>query len=276
MADLDLHYRELGAGSPLVALHAGPGLDGSIFLPWLEPLATSHRLLLLDMPGHGRSGGGPGHWTLPGCAAAVAGFAEQLELGEYTLLGHSFGGFVALTHAVERPGHAARLVVSCSAATESALEGSEERMAALPPELRDQVAAAFEREWSVTTPEECRAVWADQLPFFLADPEAPLRDRLVEHWREVVYRPEVMHHEDWGDLDLVDALSSVETPMLVLAGARDLSTPPEASEQIARLCPRATLEIIADAGHFPFAERPEAYIGALREWLRYPLPDTVD
>src|SRR5918999_3609848 len=160
-----LHVRVLGGdGPPVVLLHPGPGLDGSVLLPGAHALTDAgFRALLVDLPGSGRSPAGD--WTLRGQAAAV----EELmrELDEPTLLGHSFGGYVAMQHLVDYPGSAARLVASCTDADEEEAPGTPENpLEGLSPEVAARVEAAFEREHSVTTPEECRQVWLDQMPFF--------------------------------------------------------------------------------------------------------------
>src|ERR687896_532550 len=73
-----LHVRELGAGPPVVLLHPGPGLDGSVFLPGAELLAQTHRVLLVDLPGNGRSEDGDrNEWSFAGFARAV----ERLAAG---------------------------------------------------------------------------------------------------------------------------------------------------------------------------------------------------
>src|ERR671917_1647225 len=106
-----LFYRELGSGEPIVLLHPGPGLDGTVFLPGVEQLAERHRVLLADLPGNGHSPDGDrDEWTLAGFARAVERLAGELELRDWTLLGHSFGGFVALQHLVDFPRSAAPLI----------------------------------------------------------------------------------------------------------------------------------------------------------------------
>src|SRR4051795_8945197 len=122
-----LHVRDLGSGSPVVLLHPGPGLDGSVFLPGAERLAARHRVLLVDLPGNGRSPDGDrAEWTLAGFARAVERLAAELALEDWTLLGHSFGGFVAMQHLVDFPGSAARLVASCTDASERPPPGEPE------------------------------------------------------------------------------------------------------------------------------------------------------
>jgi len=268
--DLRLHWREAGAGRPLILLHPGPGLDGSIFFPFLEPLAERHRLIALDLPGNGRSDqGGPDDWTLASCADTVAAFADALGLREYTLLGHSFGSFVALTHLARHPGAAARVVASCGAASETWLQTMSDRLAAFEPAaLREQVRQAFDRESRAQTPEDCRRVWADEMPFFVADPQGDALERLTEALERVVFQPAIYTTEGPDETyDVRAELAHSHTPVLAIGGALDHSIPPEASEEIARLAPHGTLAIIEGAGHFPFVETPAAYLNTLRDWL---------
>ena len=242
-------------------LHAGAGLDGSIFLPGAELLAETHRLLLVDLPGNGRSPD-PEEWTLAAFARAV----EELvaPLGEYALLGHSFGGYVAMQHLVDFPGSASWLIASCTDADEEPAPGSGDPEAAyenLPP----AVEAAFEREESVTSDEEARQVWLDQLPFFAPTPEGVEAVRAA--FADVVFRHEGLHEHDWGELHALTALATSEIPVLAIAGEHDRGTPPAAARRIAATAPRGELVVMEGVGHFPFAERPEEYWGAVRGWL---------
>jgi proline iminopeptidase len=265
----DIFYRDMGSGRPIVLLHPGPSLDGSVFFPWLEPLALRHRLIAIDMPGCGRSvGSGPPDWTLEKFADAVEAFVACLGLDSYVLLGHSFGGIAALTVAIRRPPALVGLVASSTTATEAAFESMKERLERLEPaHLRRLVVAAFEREGSADSPEECRSVWADQLPFFLADPDGPLVDDLRRRWSDVVYRPDIGRHEEWGAPDLLGSLSTVEVPVLAIAGRADRAIPPSFTEAIADAVVDGHAAVIDDAGHFPFAEQRRRYVDEVSSFV---------
>jgi pimeloyl-ACP methyl ester carboxylesterase len=254
---MPLHVRDLGSGHPVVFLHPGPGLDGSVFLPGAQQVADAgFRVLLVDLPGSGRSPATD--WTFAAQAEAVEDFVNDLGLTDFTLLGHSFGGYVAMQHVVDY-GTAARYVASCTDADEEPAPGvSEDRWNDLPPEVE----AAFEREASVATPEDCLAVWLDQLPFFALDPAAvePMLDR-------VVFQPEAHHPHDWGELHALEALAALDAPLLAIAADGDRAQPPGNARRIADAAPRGELFIIEGAGHFPFAETPERYWPPLIDWL---------
>jgi pimeloyl-ACP methyl ester carboxylesterase len=251
----------------VVFLHPGPGLDGSVFLPGAERLAATHRVLLLDLPGNGRSEDIPEEdWSLAGFAREVEAFVRSRGLEEWTLVGHSFGGYVAMQHLVDFPGSAGRLVASCTDCDEQEPPGApEDRFEGLPADVAASVRAAFEREASVSTPEECREVWAGQMPFFVGSPDRV--DSVLEAFADVRYRPEMHHSRDWGDLHALGALAAAEIPVLAIAGEHDRATPVAASRRIAATAPRGELRVIAGAGHFPFAETPDEYWPALSRWL---------
>jgi proline iminopeptidase len=245
----------------VVLLHAGPGLDGSIFLPSAEALASDYRLLLVDLPGNGRSPD-PEEWTFSGAARALEAFVREQGLDEWTLLGHSFGGFVAMQHLVDFPGSATRVIASCTDADEEPAPGAPEpSFEGLPA----TVEAAFEREENIASDEDQREVWLDQLPFFAPTPEGVEAVRAA--LADVVYRHDWMRHEDWGDLHALTALATCEVPVLAIAGEHDRGTPPAAARRIAATAPRGELVVLDGVGHFPFAEAPDAYWGAVREWL---------
>jgi proline iminopeptidase len=254
---MPLHVRDLGSGPPVVLLHPGPGLDGSVFLPGAQALADAgFRALLVDLPGSGRSPATD--WTFTAQAEAVEDFANELGLEDWTLLGHSFGGYVAMQHVVDFE-TAARYVASCTDADEEPAPGvSEDRWEDVSPE----VAAAFEREDSVSTPEECHEVWRDQMPFFADDPAAvePMLDR-------VVFQPEAHRSRDWGELHALDALAATDAPVLAIAADHDRAQPPGNAERIASAARNGELLIIEGAGHFPFAEAPDRYWPPLIDWL---------
>lgn len=105
VGDHRLHYRELGAGPPIVLVH---GLGGQMrnfdYLP-LQELATRFRLVLIDRPGCGHSPrGDDAHAGIEAQARIVAGFIRAMRFGQAPLLaGHSLGGAIALGVAVHEP-----------------------------------------------------------------------------------------------------------------------------------------------------------------------------
>ena len=100
VGDVELHVHEKGEGRPLVALHGGPGLDGSLWFPGLDPLAAEGwRVLAPDHRANGRSDAGdPSLWTVPQMADDVEELIRRLELDRPVVIGWSFGSFVVQSH----------------------------------------------------------------------------------------------------------------------------------------------------------------------------------
>ena len=248
-----LHVRDFGFGPPVVLLHPGPGLDGSVFLPGAKRLAATHKLYLVDLPGNGHSpDGNRDEWTFAGFADALERFVRKRRLEDWTLLGHSFGGFVAMQYLVDFPGSAARLIASCTDADEEPAPGApEDPFDGLPEDVAAAVRAAFDREAEVESVDDCRRVWLDQMPFYVGAPDRV--ERLRAAFSDVAYRVGIQRESD--------------IPVLAIAGEHDRATPPAAARRIAETAPNGELLVIAGTGHFPFAEDPEAYWGGVRDWL---------
>src|SRR5689334_1993520 len=218
-----LNVVELGSqkGYPLMLLHGGPGLDHHEFRPWLDPLADMGvRLLYVDERGQGDSPRvDPASLTLQIFAHDIDRLAQALELGEYGVLGHSFGAFIALSHALER-GTAAQYVISAGAASSEALLADIEREVDRfePAFMRDQIKRSWEQEANLSTVAEAREVSAAQMPFHFWE----LGDAYSRYTQtdDTVYAPEVLAHfarNGYGSFEWVDHLRWIRRPMLVIA-----------------------------------------------------------
>jgi len=267
-----LAYRSAGSGRPLVLLHPGPGLDGSVFFP--EALALTEqgvRVVALDLPANGRSPAGDrSEWSIAGYARAVLGCVRVLgfEPGGWDLLGHSFGGFVALEFNRLHPGELTRIVASCTDGSEAPPPGDPPGpLDGLAPAEAAAIEDAWEREHTAATPGALRDAWLDQLDYYAAGPEGARR--LRERWARVTYQPGPNQQDDWGDLEALAALSGLQ--VLAIAGEHD-RMPRALQQRIADASPRGTLAVIEGAGHFPFADTPERYWPVVARWLAETTP----
>lgn len=272
VGDVELFVREKGEGRALVALHGGPGLDGSFWFPALDPLASEGwRILAPDLRANGRSDAGdPALWTVPRMADDAEELIEALELERPVLMAWSFGSFVAQSHMV-RHGTAAAYVLMGTIAEPVALELVDEQLAHFEPEhLREQVSSSWAREATVQTPEECKRILDDQMPFHLADPEGPLVAELIARDR-TVYQPAVLRHfasgGDYGMVDQRQALGSFSKPVLVMIGARDRTTSPMSAHELAELLPNAEEVVLTQTAHMIPYEEPELFLAAVRDFL---------
>jgi pimeloyl-ACP methyl ester carboxylesterase len=97
----------------LLLLHGGPGFDHSEFKVGFSQLADIAQVIYLDHRGNGRSdSGATDRWNLATWADDVRAFCDVLEINRPIVLGHSFGGIVALYYATRYPDHPAKLILA--------------------------------------------------------------------------------------------------------------------------------------------------------------------
>ena len=109
--DVELHYRELGAGEPLILLH-GNGEDGSYFEHQMDAFASRFRVIALDTRGHGRSPRGEAPFTIRQFADDLLAFMDERGIERAHLLGFSDGGNIALVFALAHPERVGKLVLN--------------------------------------------------------------------------------------------------------------------------------------------------------------------
>ncbi len=279
VADTRLFVEDRGepSGFPLLVFHGGPGLDHTMFGDYLDPLIEGgrYRLVLADERACGRSDRTVPRatWTLERMAHDVSDLAASLGVSDgYATLGHSYGAFVVLQHAVDHPGEPRGTIVSAGMAAARWLKEVDRQLAAFEPvELREQVTSSWAREVQVQTQVEAAALLDDQLPFHFREPQGAA---LAEYRRRTAglarYAPEVIRHfaaQDYGGIQLEDRLGEVRHPVLVLAGRYDRTCAVGASEDMARRLPDAELAVFENSAHMTFAEENDRYLATLRRFL---------
>jgi pimeloyl-ACP methyl ester carboxylesterase len=262
---------------PLLVFHGGPGLDHTMFGDYLDPLTEGdgYRLVLVDERACGRSDRTAPRetWTLAQMARDVSELAASLGIsGGYAALGHSYGAFVVLQHAVDHPGEPRGTIVSAGVAAARWLEEVGRQLAAFEPvELREQVTSSWARETEVQTEDEAAALMKDQMPFHFRQPRGVA---LGEYLRRTAglarYAPDVIRHfaaQDYGGIDVEDRLGEVSHPVLVLAGRHDPTCAVGAAQDMARRLPNARLVVFENSAHMMFAEEQDRYLATVRQFL---------
>jgi proline-specific peptidase len=269
-------YQPVGAESnyPLIVLHGGPGLDHTEMHPWLDGLSDVFHLIYVDERGQGRSQlVDPSTLSLQGFADDVSALAAALGLARYAVLGHSFGAFIALSHAIER-GEASHYVISGGSAswTKTAAEVQDNLERFEPVALREQVIQSWAMEPNVKTQEDARQLVALQMPFHFATTESEAYRRFTAEDR-TVYAPEVLAYFSAADypLEYEDRLGSVTKPALIITGEHDRICTPRAARDLHAGLPGSELVILPGAGHQTYVEQPGMYMAAVRDFfVRHP------
>jgi proline iminopeptidase len=238
-----LAYSDIGHGIPLICLHGGMGVDStSLRVPGVLDLAGfGIRLVIPDQRGHGRSSRSTGNgYTHDMWAADVHHLARVLELRRFALLGHSYGGFLALEYAKRWPESLTHLIlVATSAGPISA------RVADVSTD--------------VDLREHFRRVWPQF--FFGANKHWPLLESLqfsAEAYRAAFAR-------ELPSYDVRDAIPDLRVPTLLIVGRQDSYLPD--MQWLAANLPSATLCILNEVGHFPFIEAAELFTERVAAFL---------
>jgi pimeloyl-ACP methyl ester carboxylesterase len=258
---------------------AGPGLDHTWFGDYLDPLTEEgrYRLVLADERACGRSDRTAPRrtWTLARMTQDVSALAASLGVIDgHATLGHSYGAFLVLQHAVDHPGEPRGTIVSAGIAAARWLQGVDRQLVAFEPvELREQVTSSWARERHVQTQDEASALIEDQMSFHFREPEGAA---LQEYLRRTVglARPAGCHppfsSQDYGGIDVEDRLGEVTHPVLVLGGRHDRTCAVSASQDMARRLPNAELVVFEDSAHMMFAEEQDRFLAAVRQ-----IPDRI-
>ena len=262
-----MFVEEVGAadGLQLITLHGGPGLDHTATKPWLAPLGDEFRLLHVDERGQGRSERvDPATLSLEVFARDVDRLAEALSLERFALLGHSFGAIITTWHAIHL-GTADAYVISGGGDSSEKLMADVDASLNAMGEAGKPIADSWEWEKSVRTEEEAAELMRIQAPFHFAGEPPP------DFAAETIYAPEVLRHfanEGYGDFDYTADLARVSKPTLVLVGAEDRVTTPRAARVLHDGIPGSELAVLDGAGHMSMIEAQDAYLGAVRQFLR--------
>ena len=235
----------------VVMVHGGPGgYDHSYLRPGFDRLAEHAQVVYLDLRGHGRSTWGDvREWTLEDCADDIEQLCTALGITRPVVLGHSLGAAIVLLHAIRHPGRAAGTVVQSGFG-----RWDHDRLVAAFRHLAgDEVAALATRSFGgqhVTDEESARVLAA-------FGPHRPDPGRQAHVRTNGGLNPPGMDRV--RELDVVDLLPAVASPVLVSVGALDPVTPVAAAREIVEgLAPGiGRLDVVEGAGHFTWMDAGE-------------------
>lgn len=265
-----------GAGSPVLCVHGGPGMDSGCFFPdpdaWgpgLRALAERHHVVAYDQRGCGGSGVPDVDQPL-----ALSRHVDDVErvraalgLGPVAVLGHSFGTVLGLLHALSRPESVTRLILVGGTPTTTFREAyrttvDEELDAATRERL-------IELRGRPLTDENLHARFAATLPlYFHRELDADEREALLAGVRFSA-RVHRALGEALDGFDLRPALPHLHVPTLVVYGEADRVVRPHHQLEFRGALPDARFVAFAESGHFPFLEEPEPFARVVHYFLRH-------
>jgi len=265
-----------GRRVPLLVLHGGPGIPHG----YLDPLASlahdGRDVVFYDQVGCGKSSriDDPGLLTVDLFIDELENLRRRLGLDRVHLLGQSWGGFLALAYAIDRPDGLQSLILADTAPSMDQWVAEAGR---LRDELPGDVKEALARHESEGTTDS-REYEAAMMAFYTRHVcrLQPMPDYVQRAFEAMEKEPQV-YETMWGPneftcagtlrtWDVRDRLGDIDTPTLVLCGRYDEATPTIA-RSMADAIPGAELHIFEGSSHLPHAEEPEAFRSVVEEFL---------
>lgn len=268
----ELFVHREGVGEPMIVVHGGPVLDHGYLVEPLRPLTAEHELVFFDQRLSGRSAGtvDSASVRLDTMVADIEAIRQALGLGPVHLLAHSWGGLLGMRYATTHGDNLRSLILVSPMAPSSALWQQEQQAQAAATEPADTAGIGALRSspaFQAGDPAAIREMLRLSFRGQLEDPS--LATRLDFHVPED-YRDRSRQFgylmPDLSAYDLRDDLADLEVPTLVLYGAEEVGAS-IGRPALASTIPGAVAAAIGGAGHFPFLERPDAFIRAVRSFL---------
>lgn len=233
----------------LVFVH-GAGEDARIWDRQVAAFGGAHRVLAVDLPGRRTRPAEPALDSHAANARDLVGQLDRAGMARAVVIGHSMGGAVALTAALEHVARVRALVL--------VVTGARLRM---HPEFLDKARRRAEDPSAPAAP-----------PVDLARTVAPSASPATLAWlaERAMTAPAATVYADFranDAFDVMERLGAIAVPTLVIGAAEDRMAPPKFSAFLAERIPGARLVLLADAGHYPQVEREAEFNRALGEFL---------
>jgi proline iminopeptidase len=276
--DVSLYVETFGEGYPLVFMHGGPGQDHTSLLPF-KPLANQNTLVFYDHRCNGRSADAElSSMTWENLTADADALRVKLGFDRWAVLGHSFGGQVALEYALRYPQSLSHLILMNTSGSWWVQQNAAEILAKRGySEAAVQAARRFFMG-QVTTSDYFSNWFKFARAYFY-------RFNLLGLVLEMIvgphpkFRPEATifgYSKVLKDWTVMDRLSEIQVPALVLAGRHDFLFPPEHQAILADRLPNSKLVLVEFAGHNPHMERSAEVIRTVREFLAAVQPGSME
>ncbi len=262
-----------GPATPLLVLHGGPGMPSHYLQP-LTALSADRPVVLYDQLGCGRSDrpDDASLWTVSRAVAEVEAVRRALGLGRVHVLGHSWGGFLALAHAEQHRDAVASLVLSSPLVSVAGwMEDAAELVGRLPAPTRETIARHEEQQtfedpaYVEATSEFYRRFlctldpWPAELEeTFLGLGEGPYR---------TMWGPsEFTQTGNLRGQDLTSSLSTLAVPSLWVGGSQDEVSPARLTS-FARQA-RGEVEVFEGGSHCLHLEQTDRYLRVVHDFLQ--------
>jgi pimeloyl-ACP methyl ester carboxylesterase len=266
-------YVKVGSGPVLLLLH-GLACDHTTWDPIIGELAENYTVIAPDFLGHGESDTPRADYSIGGYANGMRDLLTILNIDKVTVVGHSFGGGVAMQFAYQFPERTERLVLVSTGGL-----GRE-----VSPGIRAITLPGFHQFIGLINLPVVRTVMQSLLTGLADSGPVAFRDLhevagIVESWRDRGKRRAISHVVR-NCIDLRGQIITMRDrayltaamPMALVWGAGDMVIPVKQTKTVADLAPDARIEIFAGSGHFPHKDDPERFVEFLTDFIRQTQP----
>jgi pimeloyl-ACP methyl ester carboxylesterase len=265
-APVRLYYKEEGSGPPVLLIH-GFGASTYTWRHIAPDLARDHRVIAVDLKGFGQSDKPfDAGYSVLDQAELLAELIETRDLRDLTIVGHSFGGGVALRLALEG---------------DQRLEGRISKLVLLDTIAYQQHVPIFFQMLNMPVvsqvgvrmvPASLQTRIALQIAYFddskieqseVETYAAPLKTAAGKH--AIIQSARQILPQDIGELS--ERYQSIQTPTLILWCDHDRIVPLEVGLKLRRTLPNSTLRLVEDCGHMPQEEQPASTLGLIKDFI---------
>jgi len=268
--DVSLFVKILGKGYPLSLMHGGPGVDHTTMLP-LRACADEFKLIYYDHRCNGRSNNiDISTMTWENLTADADSLRDKLGFKRWAVLGHSFGGMVALEYALRYPGSLSHLILVDTCGDISwAQENAPKVLSSRGFDL-ETVELAKRFFIGNIEPREMKLAMRRFGKAYYHKPSLALLIREVISGFRMKVRTDALIFgfsrllKNWT---VMDRLNEIRVPTLIIAGRHDFQFPPEHQRSLANGISNALLKIIENAGHNAHSERPDIVTEEIKQFI---------
>lgn len=236
--DIEMYYETCGAGKPLVLLH---GFGGCVqtWQPFIAKLSERHRLIVVDLRGHGRSTNPGNKFTHRQAACDVFALLDAMGIVQFSAMGISTGGMALLHMATSQPERIESMVLISASS-----------------HFTDQARAVFRRAASF-----------DNLPQEVQE----MYRKCAARGDEQVHQLAAQFHDfesNYDDMNFTaPCLSTIQARTLIVHGDRDRLFPVEIPNSLYRSIPNAALWIIPGGDHVPVYDSTVPFTSTVLQFL---------
>ena len=251
----------------MFVVHGGPGADHTSHKPLMSSLSEELQLVYFDHRGQGRSARGPKNtYTLDNNVEDMEALRQYLGLEQIVVMGSSYGGMVSLTYASRYPHHVSHLIAVATAASYRFIGRAREILAQRGTQ-EQQAIAKYLWDGNFINEEHLKNYFQVMGSMYSLnyDPQ-----KTQESWQRSLLSVDAINFAFGGFLrtyNILEQLSAITAPTLVIGGRHDWICPPEFSQEIANNITNSQLLILENSGHSVRADQPEALLEAIANFL---------